>query len=168
MVAPLVYAAGTLASRFALWAAPAVGRMLFGSVGRAATTALTADLALNNGQGTRGALGQAFSWATGGALEGAQNLLTDAMNNPAEAAGMAGVALAITTLLNDTLGGPLALIAGIAAALYFKPQIGSLINSFMGAAQPETAPVPVSSRSPAYEAGLQEMSALTRGLGPQP
>lgn len=166
MVAPLAYAAGTLASRFALWAAPAVGRMLFGSVGRAATTGLVADMTLNDGQATRGLLGSAFDWATGAGLEGAKDLLNDALENPAQAAGMAGVALAVTALLNDMIGGPLALIAGVALALYFKPQIGSMIDSFMGAAQPE--PAPVAATSPEYEQGLQELSRLSRGPSPQP
>ncbi|MBU0860130.1 MAG: hypothetical protein KJ667_09335, partial [Alphaproteobacteria bacterium] len=159
--------------RFGAWAAPAVGRMLFGSVPRAAATALTADLSLNGGQATMGAARSAFNWATGGGLaETAGNILEGAMNDPAKAAGMAGVAATVMMVLQNFIGTPLALAAGIAVAAYFNPQIGNLVNQFTGAVNntapataPGTTPGNVENPSPAYTEGLQELSRLSRGLG---
>jgi hypothetical protein len=102
-----------------------------------AATAVSVDMNYNNGALTGDAakgganfvaeqfgLGQVFGDSAN--PDGQQGGL---LQDPARLAGMGVVTLALTSMLKDMLGTPLALIAGIAISMFFGNQIGNLSHS---------------------------------------
>jgi hypothetical protein len=185
MVAPLIAAAVGTGAR---WLGARALSMLFGTATRTAITAVTADQMLNDGRVTKSALGAVTGGLTGSFQQTLGLTGEDGKTDWTKIGGL-GLTMAIgTSVLNNVLGTPLALIATAALAFMFRDQIGGLSHKFAQAVGLEhnnapaqtadarndgTGPLmaargpidPAAEQSPEYQQTLQELSRLSRGLG---
>ena len=136
MAAPLIAAAFGAAARFI---APRLGSLFFGSATRTAVTAVTADQVANDGRITRAAVENAGGFLAGRFLD-AVGLRADPANpdagllerltaDPAKLAGLGGVVALTAAVLRGAMGTPMALVAGLALAMFFNQDIGRMANS---------------------------------------
>lgn len=117
-----------------------LGRIFGGAAAPAAGRGLLPTFAANAGTAA-GVVG-----AGAMALDHVANRALDAITtNPLQAAGIAGAVAIGTAVLNNVIGTPLALVASLGTALYFREQIGELAQTAMqhlSAATAAPAPAP--------------------------